>query len=170
MVEPMEKAGASKAHLHLGAGLFFGAWSALGWYSQLSNAQISDDFGADPGPGLLPAIVLSILTLGALVLTGFGLRECTKSGLLSFDWAAALKDFLEPALLCLSLAVYLPLIHILGFVPATVLYSTILMVALCRRELRTAPRATLLSLVIGVAACSALTYLLFIYWIGVPLR
>ncbi len=170
MVDPSENAGAHRARLHLGRGLFFGLWAAFGWYGQFGNARLVEDFGLDPGPGLLPSIVLSILTVGALVLVGMGLAERLRAGPLSIDWAAALRGSVAPALLCLSLAAYLPLIRAMGFVPATVLYSGLLMVALSREQFRVAPRSTLMSIIIGVLVCTALTYALFVYWIGVPLR
>ena len=170
MIDSTESAGARKARLHLGSGLFFGVWAGLGWYGQIRNPQLGEDFGLDPGPGFLPFIVLSILTLGALALVGVGLVERVRSGPIYIDWAAVLRSSLAPALLCLSLAAYLPLIGALGFIPATVLYSGVLMAALCRDQLRTAPGPTLMSIAIGILVCTVLTYALFIYWIGVPLR
>ena len=170
MIDPTETAGARNARLHLGAGLFFGLWSAFGWYAQLGNVQLGDDFGLDPGPGFLPVIVLFILTAGSLALIVLGLAERVKAGAFLVDWRSILRESVAPALLCLSLAAYVPLIRAIGFVPATVVYSGLLMATLVRDELRAAPRPTLISIAIGIFACSALTYSLFIYWIEVPLR
>ncbi|BCH31293.1 hypothetical protein MesoLjLc_32230 [Mesorhizobium sp. L-8-10] len=171
MIDSTENAGSRKTRLHLGGGIFFGLWAGFGWYGHLGNAQLGEDFGLDPGPGLLPAIVLSVLTLGALVLAGMGLVERVKSGgPLPIDWGAILRGSVAPALLCLSLAAYLPLVWAIGFVPATMLYSGLLMAALSRNQLRAAPGSALLSIVVGVLVCTSLTYALFIYWIGVPLR
>ena len=170
MIDPTEHAGARKARLQLGGGLFFGLWAAAGWYGQLGNAQLGEEFGLDPGPGLLPSIVLSILTLGALVLLGQGLMERIRTGPLAIDWAELLRGSVAPTLLCLAVAAYLPLIRAMGFIPGTVIYSGLLMMALSRNQLRAAPGMTLMSIVIGVIVCTALTYALFIFWIGVPLR
>lgn len=52
-----------------GAGAFILVWAALGWYGILTNAPILDTLNAnslDPGPGALPVMVCSALTLGGL--------------------------------------------------------------------------------------------------------
>lgn len=171
MTDLSKKSGAHKARLQLGGGLFFCLWAGLGWYGHLTNDQLGGDFGLDPGPGLLPSIVLSILTIGALILIGMGLTERARSAeRVSVDWPAIARSLVAPMLLCLSLTTYLPLIRMFGFVPATMLFSALLMIALSRRKLLAAPRSELQTIVIGVLVCTALTYALFIYWIGVPLR
>ncbi|MCI2394863.1 tripartite tricarboxylate transporter TctB family protein [Aliiroseovarius sediminis] len=53
----------------IGAGLFFLLWAGLGWYGILSNAPILESFsvpGLDPGPGVLPVMVCTALTVGSL--------------------------------------------------------------------------------------------------------
>ncbi len=61
--------------INLGAGLFFLAWALLGWFSLLSTPELLDSLGRgpDPGPALLPVVVLSLLTVGGLVITGYSL-------------------------------------------------------------------------------------------------
>lgn len=56
----------------LGVALFFLTWAMVGWVSLATGTDLFDDRlygGLDPGPGLMPVIVLGILTLGGLALT-----------------------------------------------------------------------------------------------------
>ena len=50
----------------IAAGVFLAIWSATGWWSATGTAALwSDEYGVDPGPGLLPTLVLTILSLPA---------------------------------------------------------------------------------------------------------
>lgn len=166
-----EAPGSEDPRVRLASGLFFGAWAGAGWYALVTNAQILGvDFGLDPGPGLLPRIVLTILSSGALILVVSGVAGLLKSAAAPLPWGTMLRGSILPILLCLSLATYLPLVRGLGFIAATSFYSLALMVVLSRRSLRVFPKATAVSIAIGTAICVALIYALFVRWIGVPLR
>ncbi len=53
----------------LGVAVFFLVWAAVGWVSVAMNAGLAaNDFGLDPGPSLMPVIVLSVLSVGGLAL------------------------------------------------------------------------------------------------------
>lgn len=167
---PAAREAGDRARKTLFSGLFFGLWAAAGWLSIRGNPQIAGvDFGADPGPGLLPAIVLTILSLGALalVLVGFaGLRQARPSPVC---WSDELRALIGPALLCLALALYLPLVRGLGFILGTVLFSAAVMAGQRLPQLRQGFGREALSILIGVIVCTGLTWALFIYWIGVAL-
>ncbi|MEH6728841.1 MAG: hypothetical protein V7703_22065, partial [Hyphomicrobiales bacterium] len=49
---------------------FFLIWAVIGWISLLGDANLFSDLytGADPGPTLLPIIVLSVLSVGGAAL------------------------------------------------------------------------------------------------------
>jgi ABC-type uncharacterized transport system permease subunit len=58
--------------------MFILVWAAMGWYGILSNEPIFNSLdapGLDPGPGALPAMVCSALTLGGLWLLFAGLMR-----------------------------------------------------------------------------------------------
>jgi Tripartite tricarboxylate transporter TctB family len=52
----------------LGAALFFLAWAGAGWISTLTTPELFGDFlgRRDPGPALMPLMVLGVLTAGGL--------------------------------------------------------------------------------------------------------
>lgn len=152
------------------AGIFFALWAGGGWLSIRRNPQIvGADFGADPGPGLLPAIVLTLLSLGAAVLIAVGLFKRSRARPTPIDWPDELRGLIGPALLCIALAVYLPMVRLIGFVPGTVLFATAVMAGQRVPALRANPRREILQIVVGTLVCLGLTWGLFIYWIGVSL-
>ena len=156
----------------LAAGLFFAAWAVAGWISLSANDQIAGvDFGLDPGPGLLPTIVLSILTAGAAALCGSGLAGLRRrSARPPVPWSGMAREAALPLLLLACLAGYVPLVRLVGFLPGTALFAIGWMALLDRAGLRAAPRPALVAIALGSAIGVGLIYALFIRWIGVPLR
>ena len=49
-------------------GLFILAWAVVGWISVAGNSRLFGDFGRDPGPALMPVVVLAILSAGGLAI------------------------------------------------------------------------------------------------------
>lgn len=155
----------------LAAGAFFAVWAVVGWISILTNVQIVGvDFGLDPGPGLMPTIVLSILSAGSLSLIAFGLVGLTKDQLRPIAWRSVAHQVVMPLLLVGSLLGYVPLIRWLGFPLANVLYAAVWMIILSTADLRRDPVRALLPILLGTVIGVGLIYFVFIYWIGVPLR
>lgn len=155
----------------LAAGAFVGLWAIAGWYSQLTNEQIVDaDFGSDPGPGLLPGIVLTILTAGSLVLIGAGLSGLKGLRAPPIAWARLARQMVMPLLLAVSLIAYIPVIRVVGFVAGNTLFAAAWMALLGRSELRADLRTGLVQIALGTLIGVGLIYYVFIYWIGVPLR
>lgn len=155
----------------LAAGLFFAAWAAAGWVSLLRNPEIVGvDFGQDPGPGLMPAIVLTLLTGGSLVLVGAGLATRSRPPRPRLDWGGMARQAVKPALLVLTLLGYVPLVRAVGFVPASAGFAVAWMLALAAPALRREGARAIVPILAGTAAGVGLIYFVFIYWIGVPLR
>ena len=155
----------------LAAGGFFALWAIAGWYSLLTNTQImGETFGADPGPGLLPAIVLSIVSAGSLILVGAGLYGLGNLRAPPIAWRRLSRQFVMPLLLAASLVGYIPLIHTIGFVAANTVFAAAWMLIIGAGEVRSDPRRALLHVALGTVIGVSLIYYVFIYWISVPLR
>ena len=155
----------------LAAGAFFALWAVAGWYSLLNNPQIAGvEFGADPGPGLLPAIVLTIISAGSLILVGAGLYGLGQLRAPPIAWMRIARQLTMPLLLSLSLVGYIPLIHRVGFLPANTVFAAGWMMLLSLDELRRNPMKGVVQIALGTLIGVGLIYYVFIYWIGVPLR
>jgi len=155
----------------LAAGAFIALWAVAGWYSFLTNSQIiGQDFDTDPGPGLLPAIVLMILTGGSLILMGAGLYGLGHFRAPPIAWGRMVRQLAMPLLLVVSLLGYIPLIHAIGFIAANAVFASAWMMFLGAGELRRDPRRGLIQIALGTLIGIGLIYYVFIYWISVPLR
>ncbi len=153
----------------LAAGGFLGLWCLAGWWSLAATAALSsDEYGVDPGPGLLPRLVLTILTLGALVLIGNGIRRLLAEPTERGYWDRLRRGTLVPAIFILSLALYVPSIELIGYVPASGLFALAWMTFLGLRSREGAPVSPLLQAGVGTVIGVGLIYLIFVQLIGVP--
>ena len=154
------------------AGLFLMIWSVIGWLSVINSPALwIDEYGADPGPGLLPIISLTILSLGALTLVTVGaFQTVAKQGATeSGYWPKLLQGSLLPAFFVISLIVYISLIDVIGFIPMSTIFSLTWMFILGAKNRDETP-ATLLPLVaMGTFIGVGLIYFVFLYLIGVPI-
>jgi len=68
-------------HIDTLAGGFFLVWAGVGWFSYAGNTALRASLWAraDPGPALVPLIVLVLLTLGGGVLLARGLWRFVRS-------------------------------------------------------------------------------------------
>jgi hypothetical protein len=155
----------------LAAGFFFAMWAVVGWASLSTNRQIVGvDFGQDPGPGLMPAIVLALLSAGSLVLIAAGLAGLIRHSNPALDWRSMVRRTVLPAFLLLTLLGYVPFVRRVGFLPASTAFAACWMALLAADELRRDPFRAAMPILLGTAAGVGLIYFVFIYWIGVPLR
>ena len=155
----------------LAVGAFMGLWAVAGLYSQLTNAQIvAGDFGTDPGPGLLPRLGLTMLTGGSLILVAAGFYGLGQLRAPPIAWGRLARQSIMPLLLAASLLAYIPLVHTIGFIAATIAFAAGWMTLVGRTELRANPRRELLLIALGTLIGVGLIYFVFIYWISVPLR
>ena len=153
----------------LAAGGFLGVWCLAGWWSVAATPALSsDEYGVDPGPGLLPRLVLTILTIGAAALIGNGIRRMASGPAASGYWDTLRRGTLVPAVFIVSLAIYVPAIDVLGYVPASAILAAVWMTVLGYRNREHAPLSPLLQAGAGTVIGVGLIYLIFVQLIGVP--
>lgn len=155
----------------IAAGAFLALWSLAGWSSFLTTPALhADDYGVDPGPDLLPYIVLVTLSLGAVLLIGEGLRRTFAEPGNDRYWRQLFNGSVAPALFVVSLVVYVVAIDSIGYLisSAIVAFSWITILGLRNRDepTRTVVTKAALATAIGIGAI----YVVFVYLIGVPVR
>jgi hypothetical protein len=148
------------------------AAAAGGWWSLAGSAPTGYDFDADPGPALVPRLLLAALGAGGAVLAGLGLRGLRRAAgarQASTPGLARGGPPLLPALFVATLAGYLVILPALGYLAATLLFSAGWILALAGRERsRAGPRAWALALGGGLAVTLTL-YGIFRGFVRVPL-
>lgn len=165
----MNKTPARGPRNQLAAGGFLGLWCLAGWWSLAATPALSsDEYGVDPGPGLLPRLVLTILTLGALMLIGSGTRRLLAEPAEPGYWDRLRRGTLVPAIFIVSLALYVPLIELIGYVPASAFLALAWMAFLGLRSRDGGNASPLLQAGIGTVIGVGLIYLIFVQLIGVP--
>lgn len=103
---------------------FFLIWAIVGWTSLLSDENLFSDLyaGADPGPTLLPIIVLSVLSLGGAALAASAFlsrRPASKSD----NTAQRLpKGFKLALALFVSIATFPFFMTHIGYLPTTFIF------------------------------------------------
>ena len=154
----------------LAAGAFLSIWCAAGWWSVTRTpALTSDDYGVDPGPGLLPTLVLTILSLGALILMAEGIRRILLEPAREGYWLELRRHTGTPMLFVGSLLVLVPAIEFIGFLPSSGIFAFLWMVVLGYRSGEGAPGAQLPLAGAGTLIGIGLIYFVFVYLIGVPI-
>lgn len=154
--------------LDLAVGAFFAIICAAGWSSVLSGKRLmaSLDAGLDPGAGFLPVLVLGLLSLGAaLILIKGCFRLVTGRtdgyGMESADHPAAVALLLSMIALCAGVAV-------IGFLPATFVFSAAWTAWLSWRRTGRLARALVSGLILSVLLCVFL-YVTFVSVLKVPI-
>lgn len=156
------------------AGLVILAISLVGWWTVLTNpALVGTDYGADPGPGMLPQLTLTLLTVFSLVLAGrayFRLkREGKAPAIPSGVRIPPLHAMSIPVLMVVTLVAYVLLFPEIGFIWATLGFALVWTVLLGIIEF---PPTTMGSLALYVAEGGAITFLVWLAFaklIGLPL-
>lgn len=110
-------------HIDLLAGGFFLVWAGVGWFSYAGNAVLRASFGAqaDPGPALVPLMVLVLLSLGGSGLLAKGLWRLfhTETG----EGLPAARAHILPLGFAASLGALVVAMPATGFLPAAVAFS-----------------------------------------------
>jgi hypothetical protein len=139
------------------------AVTAIGFGSLFRNTDLSADFGADPGPGFLPRLLLSALGVCALWLAASSALRLVRAGEspVAAVRRGTLRSFIFPVLLIATLLVYLYAMPRVGFVPATVGFSLLWLLLIGIQE-EGRPDLRRLGLYLGEAcAITAVIYLVF---------
>lgn len=151
------------------AGSFLALWCFAGWWSlALTPALSADEYGVDPGPGLLPRLVLTILTLGAILLIGNGTRRLLSEPAEPGYYDRLRRGTLVPAIFVASIAIYVPAIGAVGYLPASASFALAWMTFLGIRNRDGGSATPLIQAGTGTVIGVGLIYLIFVYLIGVP--
>ncbi len=152
----------------IAAGVYLGIWSLVGWWSFARTPALwSGDYGADPGPGLLPMLVLAILSAGSMLLVAAGVRHSIVASTAKEYWREVSRGSMRPAILVLTLLIFVSAIGVLGFAISTIFFCFAWMFVLGYAV--SGKKAAVLQAAIGTGVGVTLVYVVFVYLIGVPL-
>jgi hypothetical protein len=155
----------------IAAGAFLALWSLAGWSSFLTTPALhTDDYGVDPGPDLLPYIVLVTLSLGAVLLIGAGLRRSFAEPGDNRYWRQLFDGSVAPALFVVSLIVYVVAIDAIGYLISSVIVAFAWMTVLGLRDRDGPTTAVVTKAALATAIGIGAIYVVFVYLIGVPVR
>lgn len=129
------------------------------------------DFGTDPGPALLPRLLLVALMAGGAVLVILGASRLRAARATALDPARplSLRPYARPAALGASLAVYLVVLPRVGFIAATLVFGTGWIAALTPPADRRPARRFLGQTAAAALIITAALYYVFKGFVKVPL-
>jgi hypothetical protein len=146
-------------------GLFILAWAVVGWISVAGNSRLFGDFGRDPGPALMPVVVLAILSAGGLAILATAIVRLVRGAgpqpAERTTFGARLRPHLVPATLLVTLAVYPTVMHAIGYAAATAVFVLGWILALSGWRYLPHGRARLLAAVAAVGATAAVVAILY---------
>lgn len=155
----------------IAAGAFLALWSLAGWSSFLTTPALrADDYGVDPGPDLLPLIVLVTLSAGAALLIGAGLRRTFADLGNDHYWRRLFDGSVPPALFVVSLVVYVVAIDAIGYLISSAIVAFAWMTILGLRSRDEPTTAVVTKAALATAIGIGAIYIVFVYMIGVPVR
>ncbi len=157
----------------LAAGVVLFAVSAVGAWSLSTNRFIvAESYGNDPGPGLLPAILLALLGLFSLTmmaLAGVRLVRLHDNRNDSRPTRDGWRTTVVPATLVVTLLAYAQSMVVLGFLETTAAFAVLWTVAIGIQDNgRPDARQLAIWLVEGAAICAGI-YVVFAWFIKIPL-
>jgi hypothetical protein len=147
--------------------------SAIGAWSISTNKFITDvEYGNDPGPGLVPGLMLGFLaasSIAMMVIARVRLRRLRQAGLGDRSADKACSTWLVPALMVTSLVLYSQSMMWLGFLESTIVFALLWTVALGVQDNgRPDLRRSVIWLLEGCAICAGI-YAVFAWFIQIPL-
>lgn len=150
-----------------GTPIFFGAWAVAGWWAVWGDPWLWSDYGLDPGPSVLPTIVLTLLSVGSLVMLGRALVVWRGgTGRASAD---LFRHLGTPAAFALSIVALVLVMFSTGFLLAALVFSAGWMLVLADRERPISWRRRLLEVAVSTGIGVGLITYLFVSLIHVPL-
>ena len=154
------------------SGAFILLWGFIGIAGLLWRPAIwQDDYGLDPGPGLLPLIVIAGLLLGGAALLVKGARHLahTPRDVVKAELREEREPTLISAVLLVSVIVYVLALKSVGFIPSTLVFTTVWITTVFLRDGATNLLRTSAVSLAAAAAITAAVYVVFQRLIGVPL-
>jgi hypothetical protein len=148
------------------AGGFFLLWAVIGWISYAGNAALRKDLGvqADPGPALVPLIVLTLLSFGGVFFVGTWIFRT-----IAADTGQALPPataHILPIGFAVSLGALVIAMPVTGFFPAGVAFCLLWLWVLSSRSRRFSEWVWRLFAAIAI---SGGIYIVFAHVLSVPL-
>lgn len=158
---------------NLAAGFVLLMVSLVGMWSLSTNEfVIGVDHGNDPGPGLLPALLLGLLALssiGMIVVSGGKLLRLRRSGANTPLLHKTGRTLIVPALMVVTLLLYSQTMEWLGFLETTAVFALFWVIALGMQDYgRPSSGRLMLWLVEGIVICAGV-YAVFAWFIKIPL-
>lgn len=160
--------GAQSFASNIAVAAFFLIWAAVGWISLLSDENLFSDLyaGADPGPTLLPIIVLSVLSVGGAALA-IGALLHRRPALKLNKAAQRLPKAVKLAFaLFLSVASFPYFMTVIGYLPTTFIFVFVWTFILTQEPMR-APMRNGLIAALAASITALLIYACFELLIGV---
>jgi hypothetical protein len=157
----------------LAAGIVLLMVSAIGAWSLSANKSITAvDYGDDPGPGLVPILLIGLLALSSvamMAMAGTKLLRLNRSGIETRLLDRTGHTLIVPVLMVVALLVYSQSMTWLGFLETTAVFSLFWTVALGLQDTRRPkPGRLVLWLLEGAAICAGI-YVVFAWFIKIPL-
>jgi Tripartite tricarboxylate transporter TctB family len=170
--EPSPGTPPSAGWLDFGGGLFVLAWGIAGLFGLLSRPGLwRDDYGLDPGPALLPGLVVGSLLAGglALVVKGSVAVMQSRTGSLREIIAIESRPAVIAGLLLASVIAYALAMRQIGFAWATPVFAAVWIAVISRRDGSAGAIQTAVRAVLGGVALTASVLFVFQRLIGVLL-
>ncbi len=147
---------------------FFLIWAIVGWISLLGDDSLFSDLyaGADPGPTLLPIIVLSVLSVGGIALAIGALVTRRPVSKPKDTSQAPSRSFKLALALFLSVASFPYFMTILGYLPTTFIFVFVWAFGLTQDTMRSPLRNGLVA-AFAAGITALLVYACFDVLIGV---
>jgi len=161
------------ARVDIGIALVLLAVCAMGTWSLANSTVLYDfDFGSDPGPGLVPALLIAILAGCALIMLGLSgsrLWRTKAAGDPGERIASSAKSLILPALMTIALLLYAEMLEAIGFLETTIVFTALwcLLIGI-QDDGKPTPRRLVLYAAEAIAITGGI-YLVFAKLIHVPL-
>lgn len=143
----------------------------LGWSLFTNDSIVGADFGADPGPGLVPALLLRLLGLCALAMIAVGLKNLwqVRKTEPRRSSTASWKALLLPGLLTATMIVYLWALQVIGFLLITAVFTLCWMFVIGIYDDGRPTKRAVIRYVVHAVAVTVVVYVVFTKLIHVPL-
>lgn len=154
------------------SGLILAIVGVVGLLSLKRNATLTTfDFGTDPGPALVPRLLLLALLVGGIGLIGLGVTRTVTTGIGAVAGLrrATLRHHAVLIGFMLSLAVYLGALPRMGFVWATLVFTASWIAILTRTAGHPFRPRDVLTAIVAAAVITAAVYYVFKGFVKVPL-
>ncbi|MCF3935380.1 tripartite tricarboxylate transporter TctB family protein [Acuticoccus sp. M5D2P5] len=152
--------------VEFGVPVFFGLWAVIGWWAILGDSYVWTDFGLDPGPVLMPVLVLSFLSIGAVIMFARAvLLTLRRDG--RFE-GRIFRNLWIPAVFAGSVLLMVPVMYRIGFLATALIFAFGWMCVLAEAWHGNWKRRLLMIVIASAVGVGLLTYI-FAEVIRVPL-